>query len=114
MQAQFLSNHRKFARSEGTKADDAQIDSESLEKFEGLWSDPAERYKLIPGKEAVSVINVHLQETYGVSITPVAIIDAMHVDEIPSEMRELVNELVSFSSLPKAGRMICSLKVYGS
>ena len=102
VQAQFLSNHRKFARSEGTKADDAQIDSESLEKFEGLWSDPAERYKLIPGKEAVSVINVHLQETYGVSVTPVAIIDVMHVDEIPSEMRELVNELVSFSSLPKA------------
>ena len=102
VQAQFLSNHRKFARSEGTKADDAQIDSESLEKFGELWSNEAERYKLIPGKEAVSVINVHLQETYGVSVTPVAIIDAMHVDEIPSEMRELVDKLVSFSSLPKA------------
>ena len=103
VQAQFLSNHRKFARSEGTKADDAQIDSESLEKFEGLWSAPVERYKLIPGKEAISAVNVHLQETYDVSITPVAIIGAMRVDEIPLEMRELVDELVSFSSLRKSG-----------
>ena len=97
--AKFLSNHRKFARSEGIKADDAQIYAESLEKFEVLWSDPGERYKLIPGKEAISAVNAHLQETYGVSITPAAIVNAMHVEEIPLEMRKLVDGLASFSSL---------------
>ena len=102
VEAQFLSNRRKFARTMTPKADDAQIDAESLRKFAELWSEETERYKLIPGKEAISAINVHLQETYSVSITPVAIIDAMHIDDIPSEMRELVDKLVSFSSLPKA------------
>jgi len=103
VEAQFLSHHRRFARSRRTKADDAQIDVESLEKFEGLWSDPVERYKLIPGKEAISAVNEYLQDSYGVSVTPAAIIDAMHVDEIPSEMRELVEELVLFASLRKSG-----------
>ena len=101
--AQFLSNRRKFARTATPKTDVSQIDAESLEKIEELWSDEVERYKLIPGKEAISAVNVHLQETYDVSITPVAIIGAMHVDEIPLEMRELVDELVSFSSLRKSG-----------
>ena len=104
VQAQFLSNHRKFARAATPKADDAQIDAKSLKKFEELWSQEAERYKLIPGKEAVSAVNVHLQEKYGVSVTPVAIITAMRVDEIPLEVRELVDELDSFSSLREPNR----------
>ncbi|MCY4379408.1 MAG: AAA family ATPase [Candidatus Dadabacteria bacterium] len=99
VEAQFLSNRREFLRSEGTKADDTQIHAESLEKFEQLWSDPVKRYELIPGKEAISAINVHLQETHGVNITPVAIIAAMRDDEIPSEVRELVDKLASFSCL---------------
>ena len=103
VEAQFLSHHRTFARSERTKADDTRIDAESLEKFEGLWSDPIERYKLIPGKEAISTVNEHLQNSYGVSVTPAAIVDAMHVDEIPLEMRGLIEELVSFSSLRNSG-----------
>lgn len=99
VEAQFLSNHRKFARAVMPEVDEAQIYAESLKKFEELWSEEAERYKLIPGKDAVSAVNVHLQEKYGVSVTPVAIITAMHVDEIPLEVRELVDELDSFSSL---------------
>lgn len=98
VQARFLSHRRRFARSEGTRVDDTQIDAENLEKFEGLWSDPVERYKLVPGKEAISIVNVHLQKTYGVSITSSAIVDAMRVNEIPVAMRKLVDELVSFSS----------------
>ena len=77
--------------------------SKVWEKFEGLWSDPVECYKLIPGKEAISTVNEYLQDSYGVSVTPAAIIDAMHVNEIPSEMRELVEELVLFASLRKSG-----------
>ena len=99
VQAHFLSNRRRFIRSEDSKADDSQIDVESLEKFERLWSEPSERYKLIPGKEAISAVNAHLQREYNVSVTPIAIIDAMRTDEIPSEIRDLVKGLVSFSSL---------------
>lgn len=104
VEAQFLSNHRKFARAVMPEVDEAQIYAESLKKFEELWSEEIERYKLIPGKEAVSAFNIHLQEKYGVSITPVAIIAAMRVDEIPLEMRELVDKLDSFSSLRKSSR----------
>ena len=96
--AQFLSSRRKFVRSQGTGADDSQIDDESLKKFERLWNDPVERYRLIPGKEAVSAINTRLQDAYGISVTPVGIIDAVRIDEIPMEMRNLIDGLVSFSS----------------
>ena len=98
VEAKFLSSRRKFVRSQGTGADDSRIDAESLEKFERLWNDPVERYRLIPGKEAISAVNTHLQEVYDISVTPVGIIDAMRTDEIPMEMRNLVDGLVSFSS----------------
>lgn len=94
----FLSSRRKFVRSKGTGTDDSRINAESLEKFERLWNDPTERYGLIPGKEAISAVNSYLQETYGISVTPVGIIDAMRADEIPLEMRNLVVGLSSFSS----------------
>lgn len=95
--AQYLSNHRKFARSTASKYDETQIDAECLKKVSQLWGDTVNRFKLIPGKEALGAINVHLQKNYGISITPAAIIEAMRVDEIPAQIRKLVEELDAFS-----------------
>jgi hypothetical protein len=56
---------------------------------------------MIPGKEAFSSINNHLQEQCGISLTPTAVIDAMIIDEVPPEMRQLVAKLFAFTqSLP--------------
>jgi hypothetical protein len=56
------------------------------------------RLAIIPGKEALSAINGHLQSTFGVNITPTSVVDAMSATEIPKEMKLLVADLAVFSS----------------
>ena len=55
------------------------------------------RLQIIPGKEAVSRFNQYLQKEYGVSVTPTAIVDAMRVDEIPDEVRNLLLNVDRFT-----------------
>jgi hypothetical protein len=55
--------------------------------------------EVIPGKEAMSAVNQYLQNQYGVSVTPTAIIDAMRDDEIPSDMKQLIHDISKFASL---------------
>jgi hypothetical protein len=56
------------------------------------------RLKVIPGKEALSSVNEHLQRDYGVSVTPTAMVEAMKTDDIPDEMKELIEEISLFAS----------------
>lgn len=95
--SQFLANRRRYERSNSPQLHEAQVNEMALNEFEGNWRDLVARLKLLPGKEAISAINKHAQEQYGVNITTTAIIDAMLTSEIPAEMVELVQSLVTFS-----------------
>ena len=77
----------------------------ALNEFEQQWRDPQSRLDLIPGKEALKEVNRYLENSYGVSITSTAIIDSMRLDEVPTEMKELVELLKRFSAtLPRSNR----------
>lgn len=52
---------------------------------------------MIPGKDALSDINRDLQENLNVSVTPSAIVAAMTLDEIPGELKNLINDIGKFS-----------------
>ena len=43
------------------------------------------------------MFNQYLQNEYGVSVTPTAIVDAMRVDEIPNEMQTLLEDISGFA-----------------
>lgn len=96
--SQFTSHRRTFARSTEPQTHGASVDQQALTEFDLLWSDFGHRLCVIPGKEALSFLNGHLQKVYGISITPTAIIDAMQGDEVPDEMMVLVQSLDKFSS----------------
>lgn len=49
--------------------------------------------KLVPGKELLSMLNAHLQDTYRVSISSRAIVDAFTRDEILPEITALIKKL---------------------
>jgi hypothetical protein len=68
-------------------------------EFEECWKAPELRLAVIPGKDALSTLNQTLQEEYGVSVTPTAILDAMKASEIPDEMQQLIADLSKFASL---------------
>ena len=96
--AQYLACRRQFERKNSSGLHEATITEATLEEFEECWREPAVRLKAIPGKEALSAFNQHLQDSYGVSVTPTAIVDAMEVDQIPDDIRLLIENIASFAS----------------
>ncbi len=95
--SQYLAERRRFERVHSPTTHEATINETALNEFEESWKIVPKRLAIIPGKEAISFLNQHLQDEYGVSLTPTAIIDAMRVDEIPVEIQKLVRELSKFS-----------------
>ena len=97
--SQYLASRRRFARHTTPGENEATADRAAIEEFEADWAKSlARRLQLIPAKKALSTVNRHLQKHYQVSVTSAAIIDAMHVDEIPAEMRRLLESLGEFAA----------------
>jgi hypothetical protein len=88
--AQYLTDRRKFERARNPNAHEASITEASLKEFAECWQTFDSRVAVIPGKEALSVVNQRLQRDYSISITPTAIIEAMGLEEIPTQVRKLV------------------------
>jgi hypothetical protein len=95
--AQYLDNRRRFERSIPTARSDATINEEALIEFESCWINASSRLAVIPGKAALSILNMHLQEKYGANITPSAIIDAMTTSEVVDEMKKLIADISQFA-----------------
>lgn len=96
--AQHLSFREKFERQRTPHLDKSTINKRTLEDFEARWQEPTERLKMLPGKEALSYFNREMQ-SFGISVTPTAIIDSMHIDEIPEGIKSVVKKLSEFASI---------------
>ncbi len=94
--AQCLAERRKFERKNSPGINETAISEVVLDEVNALWEQSW--LALIPGKEALSLFNSHLQTEYGISVTSTAIIDAMRLPEIPSEVTSLVEMLKALSS----------------
>ncbi len=97
--AQTLANHRRFERIESPGTHEAVVSESALAIFEEAWKDLAGQLCVIPGKEALSAVNQMLQETYAISVNPTAIIDSILPDEIPRDLRDLIEALATFARI---------------
>jgi hypothetical protein len=70
-----------------------------LSQFEEAWKNLAGQLCAIPGIEALSAVNQRLQESYGISITPTAMIEAILPEEIPEDMRNPLDALGTFARM---------------
>lgn len=95
--AQAVENRQRYIKSIGQKDHDKTIMKKAIGEFEDQWKDQDSKLRIIAGKDALSWINQSLQTSYGVSVTPTAIIDALLPNEIPLEMIELIASLAAFS-----------------
>ena len=53
---------------------------------------------MVSGKDVLSRLNVHLQNTYGVAVTPNLIIEAMQDSDIAEEMKTIIESLNQFAN----------------
>ena len=98
--SRYIAKRQKFDKINSPRTDETTSNEAALGELEQLWDDSSTRLRVIPGKSALSFINQKLQNLYGVSLTPTAIIDAMRKEEVPIEMSELIVSLSNFSEFP--------------
>jgi hypothetical protein len=101
--SQYLAERRRFERGNSPGLNEATINEVALNELEQMWGTFDGQVSLIPGKDALSCLNSSVQAACGVSVTASAIIEAMRTEEVPDEMRRLINLLIEFSeSVPVA------------
>ncbi|WP_342728727.1 AAA family ATPase [Bradyrhizobium sp. B097] len=98
VQAQYLTARRNFQRHRSSGINEATFSEAIITEFEELWGSPDNRLAVIPGKEALSAMNAHLQDQFGINLTATSIVDAMAVHEVPVEMKLLLADLGLFAS----------------
>ncbi len=96
--SQYIGSHKRYERSIGSGINETTLGEQALNEINDRWQNKAEKLKMIPGKEAISEINVALQEAYGISLTTNSIVDSMKIVEIPIEIRTLVEKIDHFCS----------------
>ena len=97
--SQFIASRRRFVREANPSEADETTTQAALEAFEADWAEGVRRrLELVPAKDALSMINQHLQQLYGVSVTTAGIINAARVDEVPAELKGLLDRLSEFAT----------------
>lgn len=91
--ARLLDERRKFERSIRSPEHDVTIFQAATTNFESKWNVFEERMKLVPGKDLLSALNAHLQETYQVTLSNRAVVDSFTRNEIWSEVGDLLKKL---------------------
>lgn len=96
--SQMIEDQQRFEKQVSSGRSVSTISEETLARFNELWSDDDEKLRVIPGKEALSFVNETLQGKFGISVTATAIINAMTEEEIPPDVRALIEILDEFST----------------
>jgi len=100
IEAKYLGRRRMFEKSINPSLDDSTIDEQLMTEFEERWTDPEERYLLVPGKDILSALNSHLQAKFNITISAALIISCFRKEEIPKEMIDLIEEIDGFRRQP--------------
>ncbi len=97
VQSQIIARRTNYLRTSGR--DIAEITRDSLAWFSPRWDDMTTRVTLVPGKEVLGLFRQRLQTMLGISITDSRIVEAMHKDDIPTDLQRLLQALDNFRTL---------------
>ena len=96
---QYISKYCTYFRSGGK--DQATLTSEALDRFEEKWSSMKSRLEIVPGKDVLRVVRDRFQETTGVTLTDLRIIDCYKAEEVPQDLARLLHKLDAFRKARK-------------
>lgn len=100
IQSQLQSHRLKYEKKLNPIIDDATIIETILGDFDKLWSNLKDRMRIIHGKDFLSALNFYLQEKYKITITNTNIINSFKIENIPSEVIEIMNKIENFRKEP--------------
>lgn len=96
-EAQYVSKHCEFFKRSGRDA--ATLTKEALARFRPKWALLEGRTSILSGKDILRRLRQRLSTQLGVTLTDARIIDAMLVDDIPIDLRDLLSSLNDFRRL---------------
>lgn len=93
---QFSSRAIDKLKAEKKHYDAATLHATVHKTFEESWADPVGRLAIVPGKKVLARINEIIQAKYAVAISARALVGCMLVEEVPAEIKALVDRLDNF------------------
>ncbi len=93
-QAQYIA--KRTAYLSARKEDPATVTKTTIEAFEEAWRDLRTRLRIVPGKKVLASLRTSIQDEHGISFSNSKVIAAMRMDEIPEDMRALLDKLECF------------------
>lgn len=66
---------------------------ESLRSFDEKWKILESRMEMVCGKDVLKILRAKVNDLYSVTLTEIRIIDEFDNDEIPQDLRGLINSL---------------------
>lgn len=97
VQSQLIARRTNFLRSTGRDA--ADLTRETLILFSERWDNLDTRLEIVPGKEVIRLFRDKVRETLGISLSDARIVDAIHRDEIPADLQQLLVSLDEFRAM---------------
>ena len=100
VQSQCLTQYVGSERALRRGTDDATLSMEALDQFEERWADLGDRLAAVSGKELFARLNAFLADHYDVTLSHGAVVRLFRLDEIPTEMIDLVTRIDEFGETP--------------
>lgn len=94
VQSQIIARRANYLRNTGK--DIADITRETLSWFSSRWEDLDSRLTILPGKEVLRMLREKVQSLSGISLTDARIVEAMHKNEVPVDLKMLLTSLDDF------------------
>ncbi len=94
--SQLVARHLDMAKKNYTSWDAATLTHKVIQDFEVAWSDPTVRLTIVPGKEILAQLNTRLQKCVSISISDVQVASHFLVEDIPDDLRNLIEALEGF------------------
>ena len=94
--AQYLVRRSSYEKAKNPGVDMATINESLIRQFESEWQALERRLCIAPGKEILATLNSELQARYGISVSALTIANCMEADDIPDDMKQLIQSLETF------------------
>jgi energy-coupling factor transporter ATP-binding protein EcfA2 len=92
--SQLMARRHEFLLPKGQ--DPSRLYKDMLAPFERRWADLGTRLSLVPGKEVLGQFRQHIQDAYSVTLTDARIVEAINRDDVPEDLRALLESLETF------------------
>jgi len=93
VQARIVSARQQFERTSRPGLDQVTISETAMNEFDQKWMSPEGRMRLVPGKELLSALNAHLQQTHRIALSPVVVVESFSRAEVFPQLAMLLHKL---------------------